>query len=141
MPKFLNIKPTPGAVKLITYLKANRVPLVIVTSSSRKNFDVKARKNKDLLNMFDHIICSDDVNNGKPELNIFIKACEILENPPPEECLIFKDLINGVIATQKANMRVIWVPNKFITKVDDVVMSLLDFKPEKFKLLPFDMNL
>ncbi|CAG8782438.1 1792_t:CDS:1, partial [Racocetra persica] len=124
------------AVKLIRHLKANQISLVIATSSSRKNFDVKARNNKDLFNMFDHIICGNDVNNGKPEPDIFIKSCEILGNPPPKECLIFEDSINGVIAAQKANMRVIWVPNKFITnehiEVDDVVPSLLDFKPEKF---------
>ncbi|CAG8816281.1 4361_t:CDS:2, partial [Gigaspora margarita] len=75
--KFLNIKPMPGA----------------------------ARNNKDLFNMFDNIICGDDVNNGKPEPDIFIKACEMLGNPSPKECLVFEDSINGVIAAQKANMR------------------------------------
>ncbi|CAG8660133.1 15089_t:CDS:2, partial [Dentiscutata heterogama] len=67
-----------------------------------------------LFNMFD-IICNDDVNNGKPESDIFIKACEILENSPPKECLHIE--------------------------VDDVVLSPLGFKPEKFKLPPFDTNL
>jgi len=56
------------------------------------------------LSYFDAIITAEDVTNGKPSPDIFIRAAEML-SVLPEDCLVFEDAANGVKAAKNASIK------------------------------------
>lgn len=56
-------------------------------------------------------ISGDDVTNGKPDPEIFLKASEKM-NIEPHECLVIEDAANGVTAAKAAGMKCIGLQNK-----------------------------
>lgn len=92
-----------GAELLISRLKENGYPMAIATGGHGKE------KMKELLvllgveSAFSNIITADEVEHGKPEPDIFLKAAESI-NVKPEDCLVFEDAPNGVIAGKSAGM-------------------------------------
>lgn len=60
--------------------------------------------------LFDAIIGGDQVTRGKPEPDIFLKACEALRGRP-ERCVVIEDSKNGIRAAHKAGMIPYMVPD------------------------------
>lgn len=80
----------------------------LVTTASRQNVDNLLSHfsiNKDLFNV---IIVGEDVVNGKPEPECYIKAIEFLK-VKPEECIVFEDSQVGHEAAIKAGAKVVKV--------------------------------
>ncbi|CAG8685687.1 25452_t:CDS:2 [Gigaspora margarita] len=135
----------PGVMRLVKHLKKHRIPMAIASNSFRKSVNIKISSNRELFNMFDNVICADDVKNVKPAPDLFLAAREAIGNPPVNQCLVFEDSINGIKAAKNANMKVIWVPNPMIAELypenniaDERIISLNDFDPTKYGLPPFD---
>ena len=59
-------------------------------------------------NLFDSIICGDEVKFGKPNPEMFNKTVERLKLKK-DNCIIFEDSIEGVDAAINANINVIGV--------------------------------
>ncbi len=52
---------------------------------------------------FDAIVSADDVKDGKPDPETFLKAAKLMETDP-KDCLVFEDAPKGVEAAQNAGM-------------------------------------
>mmetsp|Transcript_104155 Transcript_104155/g.179455 ORF Transcript_104155/g.179455 Transcript_104155/m.179455 type:complete len:392 (-) Transcript_104155:940-2115(-) len=136
----------PGVKRLVTHLKDNGVKVAIVTSSSHKMFQVKQGDcplKKAMFEGIDCVICADDVQKGKPDPEGYLKAAKCL-GMPPESCIVFEDSISGVEAAKAAGMRCIAVPSlsraeeKYESAgADEVLKTVLDFKPENYGLTKF----
>ena len=50
------------------------------------------------------------VSKSKPELDIYLKACETLQ-VNPQECYALEDSRNGLLAAHRAGCKVIMVPD------------------------------
>ena len=50
------------------------------------------------------------IGKGKPEPDIYIKACEIL-GLAPFECLALEDSPNGILAACRAGMKAVMIPD------------------------------
>jgi (DL)-glycerol-3-phosphatase len=130
----------PGVERLVRHLKASQVPICVATSSHQRHFELKTSRHTEFFSLFDHIITGDDVPRGKPAPDIFNKAASVWsEIPRPEACLVFEDAPSGVAAAKAANMRCIMIPdaNMDVTltaEADEVLRSMLDFRPEKYGL-------
>lgn len=98
-----HLKLVDGLSTLLDNLKADgRFKLAIGTSAPKKNVDFVL----DGLNIRSHfqvVVTADDVVNGKPHPETFLKAAELLEIPP-ERCLVFEDVAKGVQAAQSSGM-------------------------------------
>ncbi len=103
-----------GEVRLIDevadYARSLRgkVPLAVASGGSRYVVEKTLR----LLNCsdwFDEVVTADDVENGKPEPDIFLHAAKLL-GVEPSRCLVLEDAPPGVQAAEAAGMRVITVP-------------------------------
>ena len=68
----------------------------------------KTLNNFGIANLFDSIVTTDDVTNGKPNPEVFLKAAEQLEINP-KKCLVFEDATAGVQAAQAAEMQFVTV--------------------------------
>ncbi len=65
-----------------------------------------------LTSNFDFIATIDDVENGKPDPEIYLLVSQEL-NVPPAECLVIEDSANGAQAALAADMAVITVTSEF----------------------------
>lgn len=105
--KMIEVK--KGFFELIDYLEKNNVKRVVATSSDRKKAEFML-KNADLINKFDFLICGDEVTNGKPDPEIFLKAAEKL-NVEPKNTMVLEDSYNGLRAAKSAGMIPVMIPD------------------------------
>lgn len=123
-----NIK--DGFLDLIHYLKDKNYKIALATSSNRKRTNMLF-KNKNLdINMFDYVLCGDEVINGKPNPEIFIKACNHL-GVDKKECYVIEDSINGIMASIDGGLIPIMVidmiePNDYVINNCKYIFDNLD---------------
>ena len=94
----------PGAMDFLNYCKKNNIRLGIATSNSRELVDAVI-KALHLEEYFDCIMTACEVQKGKPAPDIYLAVADKL-NVLPEECLVFEDIVPGIMAGKNAGMRV-----------------------------------
>jgi beta-phosphoglucomutase family hydrolase len=95
-------KPIEGIYELLDILTEKNVKLSVASSSAKDNIDFVLGK-LDLARYFDFIISGDEVINGKPAPDIFLRAAENLGSHP-EKCYVIEDSANGIRAAKSAEM-------------------------------------
>jgi beta-phosphoglucomutase len=84
----------------------------------------------DLRRFFDAITTADDIENGKPDPEIFLRSAEKV-GVEPQNCLVFEDAVGGFEAAHRAGMKSIGIATvnsiEDILKLDSVVEAHLDF--------------
>ena len=103
------IKLKPYVKKIIRFCKKNDIKKSICTSTTREKVNEYSRYG-DLFNNFDFIVTGDEIKNGKPSPDIFLKGLE-LSNVKKEECLVIEDSNIGVEAALNAGIDVIMIPD------------------------------
>ena len=97
-----SLKPVEGLTGILEWLNRKNVPLAVASSSDRDVISVILGKTG-LVGYFSNIVCSDDVDNGKPAPDIYLHTASLL-NVKPEECLVIEDSSNGIKAAKAAGM-------------------------------------
>ena len=107
-------------------LKAASVPCAIGSSTHRLNIDCVLRHIR-LADYFTAIVAGNDVTNGKPAPDIFLKAAERL-GYAPSLCVVFEDAHVGIEAARAGGMKVVAVttthPAESLQDADVVVDRL-----------------
>lgn len=85
-----------------------KMPLAIATGGSRMVIE-KTLKIVGVSDWFDEVVTADDVVEGKPAPDIFLKAAHLL-GVSPAKCLALEDAPAGILAAQRAGMQVIAIP-------------------------------
>ncbi len=120
----------PGAIELLDYLKKNRYKTALA-SSSTKDRALNALVQHGIESCFDGMVFGTEVEKGKPNPDIFLKACEKI-NADPEDCLVLEDSEAGIQASYSARIPVICVPDvkkptiKFQEMTEIILPSLLE---------------
>ncbi|MEE8360050.1 MAG: HAD family phosphatase [Candidatus Omnitrophota bacterium] len=113
------------APPLIMKFKKMGLKLAIVTGTPRR--EVKQILPKSIYAIFDVIIPSDEVKNGKPHPEPFLKALERLK-VSAKEAIVIENAPNGILAAKKAKLTVIAVetslPKKYLKDADFILRSL-----------------
>ena len=81
---------------LATSAKKSRMEMLLNLSDTTKYFDV--------------VTYSDEIVNGKPDPEIFLKTSQKV-NCPPKNCMVLEDSENGIIAAYKAEMLPVMIPD------------------------------
>jgi len=120
------IDPMPGLFEVLPALHA-RFPLAIATSAPRYIVEVVMRR-MEIGGYFKVIQTSDDVVNGKPDPEIYLKAMARM-NAPPSDSIVLEDSSNGALSGKRAGAYVIAVPSEYtrgqdFTFVDYVASNL-----------------
>ena len=99
----------PGLLELVQFLQKKSVGYAVATSTVR---DITERKLEitGLASYFEMIISGDEVSNGKPDPEIFLKVAESL-GVAPGACVVLEDSFNGIRAAHAAGMIPIMVPD------------------------------
>lgn len=82
-----------------------------LASSSNYKWVSNHLQNLNLIDYFDCIKTSDDVEHVKPDPELYLQAASCL-GLEVGECLVFEDSANGAIAAKKAGMSCVIVPNE-----------------------------
>jgi sugar-phosphatase len=98
----------PGASLLLTTLPQNR--FAIVTSATRAL--AKARVGYAGLPLPEHLVSADDVLDGKPSPEPYLKGAALL-GFAPQDCIVVEDAPAGIVSAHQAGMRVIALPNTY----------------------------
>lgn len=128
----------PGARALVDELKSRGFLLAVGSSTPRANLDF-ILNHVHIRGRFDAYVTSEDVSNGKPAPDTFLKAAEKL-SLLPGRCVAVEDAVQGVQAGKSAGMAVVAVTTTRsradLTKADIIVDRLTELKAEDFiKLL------
>ena len=103
------LAPMPGALSLLVQLDEMNLPYAVATSSSRA-YATALLERFGLLGRFQFLLGGDDVINGKPDPEIYLRAASEI-GYFPNELLVFEDSGNGCAAAVAAGMNVVAVPN------------------------------
>jgi beta-phosphoglucomutase len=98
-----------GVTPFLQWLKANNKKMAVCTSAPKENLHFIL----DALNLrqyFDVLLCEDDVTEFKPNPQIYLKACALL-NVMPTNALVFEDSDKGSQAGLAAGCSVVLVNN------------------------------
>jgi HAD superfamily hydrolase (TIGR01509 family) len=122
-----------GSKEFLERLHIEPFRSAIGTSTERKNVEL-AIKQHGLSDFFSASACSEDVQKGKPNPEVFLKAAAGL-SISPAQCVVFEDSPHGIEAAQNANMKSVALTtshpaNVFMhLKPDLVVGSLAEVAP------------
>jgi beta-phosphoglucomutase len=125
----------PGVQPLVATL-ARALPLAVASGALRHEIET-ILSTAGLLKHFAVIISAEDVNQGKPEPEIFLKALAGLnarpENGPPitaADCLVIEDSKEGIRGALRAGMKCLAVTNshpaELLKEANAVVRSLAE---------------
>ncbi len=114
-----------GVKEFLTYLKENNIPTGIATSNSRELVDLIIDKHH-MKGYFSSIRTSCEVAKGKPSPDIYLLVAEDL-GVSPQKCLVFEDVLQGVMAGKNANMKVCAVYDDYSEKDLEEKKKLADY--------------
>ena len=130
--KFINegIDLKTGVKKLLTYLKDKNLKIAIASSSTRDRALTILRQHN-IVEYFDEFVFGNEIEKGKPNPDIFLKACHKI-SVNPEECLVLEDSESGILAAYDGKIDVLCIPDMkypeadFASKATKIISSLKD---------------
>ena len=98
----------PGAKELLLQLRGAGIKTALVTMSMKRMAQVVV----DAIDFdaFDLVLGGDEVENGKPHPDPYLKAAAAL-SVSPEHCIAIEDSLNGLLSAEAAGTKAIGVPN------------------------------
>lgn len=98
-----------GLLELLKHLDKKGFKKAVATSNSRDKVK-KLLSNANIIDRFDYVLCGDEISRGKPEPEIFLTVCEKLDIHP-NNALVIEDSEMGLLASYKAGIKCILVPD------------------------------
>jgi len=102
-----NIVPIDGYLEFLNEMKSKNILVGIASNAIKLNVDLTL-KELGIYDLFDSIICGDEVNYGKPNPEMFNKTISYFK-VNKANCLVFEDSIEGITAANNAGIKVIGV--------------------------------
>lgn len=132
-------EPMPGAKNILAFFKSKQMITGLATSSPMALVDVVVDK-LGIREYFSVISSAEHLPYGKPHPQVFLDCAKAL-NVIPEDCLVFEDSFNGMIAAKAAKMKCVVIPAKeqmhqaHWSAGDCILGSLAEFKEEQLNNL------
>ncbi len=127
------LAPMPGLHAAIARLTAAGLPLAVATSGTRA-YAEHVLERLCVRGAFKAVVSGEDVVNGKPYPEIYLRASSLL-GVDPSDCVAIEDTVHGVTAARAAGMRVVAVPNTLTATMDfsaaDAVVADLEAAAER----------
>lgn len=128
-----NIRVFPGVNDLVR-LAASRYSLAIASGALRSEIEMIIER-IGLRKYFQVIVSSEDISEGKPNPEVFVKALSRLnqnrsdaQRVRPSQCLVIEDSTEGILGAHRAGIKCLAVTNSHpaeeLTEADAVVRSL-----------------
>jgi len=93
-----------GLEPLLDRLKKRGIPFTIATAANRNNVEFYFEQfTLSRWFSFEKIVYDDGTLPGKPEPDVYLRACRILEREP-KECIVVEDSLAGLLAAERAGI-------------------------------------
>lgn len=120
-----------GIPEFLAGCRNSHIKLGIATSNSRVLVENVARVHN-LRDYFSCIMTGTDVERGKPNPDIYLAVAKGL-GVAPERCLVFEDIVAGILAGKNARMRVCAVEDEYSSASRDLKKELADYYIEDYR--------
>lgn len=101
----------PGVAKFLPYAKEQGIRMAVASSNDRKLIEA-VLESHGVREYFDCIITACEVKKGKPSPDVYLEAARRLQ-AEPETCLVFEDIVPGILAGKAAGMTVCAVEDDY----------------------------
>lgn len=129
--KYLNEVPLkPGIPEFLAVCRERGIKLGIATSNSRELVENIAAVHN-LHDFFSCIMTGCDVAHGKPAPDIYLAVAQTLQ-VEPVKCLVFEDIIPGIMAGKNAGMEVCAVEDAYSIHDREAKQELADYYIEDY---------
>lgn len=109
-----------GVKDIFEYIRNNGLKCAVATSTRRESAE-KTLHEIGVWDYLDAVVYGDEVERGKPEPDIFLRAAKAI-GVNPSEAAVVEDSINGIKAGYAADMRVVHIPDTIA--IDDDIRKL-----------------
>jgi beta-phosphoglucomutase len=135
----------PGAESFVKKL-GDKYPLALASGARRLEVEFVLKKAK-IRGLFTAVVSADDVTEGKPHPESFLKALTILnerrlvDTPEiqPAQCLVIEDSIHGLAAAKAAGMKSAAVTTSYkaeqLSAASTIIESLVGYDTSKLEKL------
>ena len=119
----------PGIRELLTWLREKGIKIGLATSTAERRAIYHLERHG-LKDYFDVLVYGNMVTRGKPEPDIFLRACELL-GTAPENTIGVEDSINGIRACSAGGLITVMVvdliePNDLVREKADAIFRRAD---------------
>ena len=91
----------------LKFLKEKSIKIAVATSTSRDRA-IQRLESVHIAEYFDEMVCGDEIAKGKPDPDIYYRACEKL-GIEPEMAVAVEDSVNGVVSAGVAGLYTVMV--------------------------------
>lgn len=112
----------------LSKLKENGYKMAVCSNSIRNTIEVMMQK-ASLDIYLDFYISNEDVQNGKPDPEMYNKAIKKM-NLTPKECMIIEDNENGIKAAMASGANVMIVNDIIEVNYDNILNHIINFQKE-----------
>lgn len=109
-----------GVKDIFEYIRNNGLKCAVATSTRRESAEKTLHK-IGVWDYLDAVVYGDEVEHGKPEPDIFLRAAKAI-GISSSEAVVVEDSINGIKAGYAAGMRVVHIPDTIA--IDDDIRKL-----------------
>lgn len=109
-----------GVKDIFEYIRNNGLKCAVATSTRRESAE-KTLHEIGVWDYLDAVVYGDEVEHGKPEPDIFLRAAKAI-GVNPSEAVVVEDSINGIKAGYAADIRVVHIPDTIA--IDDDIRKL-----------------
>lgn len=114
----------PGLSKLLDYIKEKQLKVAVVSNSETSHVHGLIQTT-DYIDLFDCVVCREDVNQGKPNPEGLLKVAKQMQ-VNPENCLVIEDSKLGTLAAKNAGMHRIYI--KDLVPKDEELQSYIEYE-------------
>ncbi|MGD8360279.1 MAG: HAD family phosphatase [Gemmatimonadota bacterium] len=127
------IAPLPGAAEWVRTLHEEGWRQAIASSAPRLNVEVM-HEALGFSGLIETLVAAEDVTEGKPDPEVFLRAAHRLE-VPPDRCVVVEDAEAGIEAARRGGMYSVGVGGGTVGAAHVVVASLDELPPDVFDRL------
>ena len=121
----------PGAETFVKRLHAAGVRLAVATTNYRDLTEACLAR-LGILDHFSAIMTSAEIEKGKPDPEIFLKAAAAI-GADPADCVVFEDLPAGILAGKRAGMQTVAVYDDASAAVEEQKKEMADGYAESWE--------
>ena len=115
------IEKKPGVDDILSYLAEKNMKRAVATATDPERTKQYLTQ-IGIYDKFDKIVSATTVENGKPQPDVYLYACEQI-GEKPEDCIAVEDSPNGVLSAYRAGLSVVMVPD--LTEPDEETAKML----------------
>lgn len=115
------IEKKPGVDDILSYLAEKNIKRAVATATDPERTKQYLTQ-IGIYDKFDKIVSATTVENGKPQPDVYLYACEQI-GEKPEDCIAVEDSPNGILSAYRAGLSVVMVPD--LTEPDEETAKML----------------